>query len=77
MPAISFPILRRREPEMERPFRTGRGPIIGIIAAIQRGDRQSVLAGYALRTGRGQVVIVGIWTVVAFRIDVPEYNSGF
>ncbi|BBL80197.1 amino acid permease [Rubrobacter xylanophilus] len=32
--AVSFLVLRRREPGMERPFRAGRGPAIGVIAVL-------------------------------------------
>ena len=53
MVAISFLVLRRKEPEMERPFRAGRSPVIGVIAVILSfGDRQPVPAGDAIRVGR-------------------------
>ncbi len=79
MVAISFLVLRRNEPEMERPFRAGRGPIIGIIAVIlSAGIASQYLPGMPSGLGVAEWVIVGLWTVVglvfAFRMDVPEYN---
>ncbi|CAN5574374.1 APC family permease [soil metagenome] len=79
MVAISFLVLRRNEPEMERPFRAGRGPIIGIIAAVlSAGIASQYLPGMPSGLGVPEWIIVGIWTVVgvafAFRMDVPEYN---
>ena len=80
MVAISFLILRRREPEMERPFRAGRGPIIGIIAVV-------LSIGIAIQYLPGmpagliwpyEWIIVLVWWIVglifATRMDVPEYN---
>lgn len=79
MVAISFLVLRRNEPEMERPFRAGRGPIIGIIAVIlSAGIAIQYLPGMPSGLGGPEWIIVGIWTVVgvvfAFRMEVPEYN---
>lgn len=79
MVAISFLVLRRREPEMERPFRAGRGPYIGIIAVVlSAGIASQYLPGMPSGLGGPEWIIVGLWTVVgvlfAFRMDVPEYN---
>jgi APA family basic amino acid/polyamine antiporter len=79
MVAISFLILRRREPEMERPFRAGRGPIIGVIAVVMSlGFASQYLPGMPSGLGVPEWIIVGLWTVVgvifATRMDVPEYN---
>ena len=79
MVAISFLVLCRREPEMERPFRAGRGPIIGIIAVIlSAGIASQYLPGMPSGLGVPEWIIVGIWTVIglifAFQMDVPEYN---
>jgi APA family basic amino acid/polyamine antiporter len=79
MVAISFLILRRREPEMERPFRAGRGPIIGIIAVVlSLGFASQYMPGMPSGLGVPEWIIVGIWTVVglifATRMEVPEYN---
>ncbi|GAA5347026.1 APC family permease [Planifilum fimeticola] len=32
--AVSFLVLRKKEPEMPRPFRAGKGPFVGIVAVI-------------------------------------------
>jgi amino acid transporter len=77
--AISFLILRRREPEMERPFRAGRGSIIGIIAVVlSLGFASQYMPGMPSGLGVPEWIIVGIWTVVglifATRMEVPEYN---
>ncbi len=79
MVAISFLVLRRKEPEMDRPFRAGRGPIIGIIAVIlSAGIASQYLPGMPSGLGVPEWIIVVLWTVVgvafAFRMDVPEYN---
>ncbi|HZY66316.1 MAG TPA: hypothetical protein VFE21_10615 [Rubrobacteraceae bacterium] len=79
MVAISFLVLRRNEPEMERPFRAGRGPIIGIIAVIlSAGITSQYLPGMPSGLGVPEWIIVGLWTVIglifAFQMDVPEYN---
>jgi amino acid transporter len=79
MVAISFLVLRRNEPEMERPFRAGRGPIIGIIAAVlSAGIASQYLPGMPSGLGVPEWIIVGLWTVIgvvfALQMDVPEYN---
>jgi basic amino acid/polyamine antiporter, APA family len=77
--AVSFLVLRRREPQMERPFRAGRGPIIGVIAVVlSLGFISQYLPGMPSGLGVPEWIIIGIWTVVglifATRMDVPEYN---
>ncbi len=80
MVAISFLVLRRNEPEMERPFRAGRGPIIGVIAVV-------LSIGIAIQYLPGmpagliwpyEWIIVLVWWVAGLifmtRMDVPEYN---
>lgn len=77
--ALSFLFLRRNEPEMERPFRAGRGPAIGIIAAVLSvGIAVQYLPGMPAGLGAPEWVIVGVWSVVGlvflFLMDVPEYD---
>ena len=77
--AISFLVLRRKEPEMERPFRAGRGPAIGIIAVILSfGIAIQYLPGMPSGLGVPEWIIVGIWSIVgvvfALQMDVPEYS---
>ena len=80
MVAISFLVLRRREPEMERPFRAGRGPAVGIVAVVlSAGIAIQYLPGMPSGLIGPEWVIVGLWTLVgvlfAFRMDVPEYSA--
>ncbi len=79
MVAIAFLVLRRKEPDMDRPFRAGRGPIIGIIAAVLSfGIGIQYLPGMPAGLITPEWIIVGIWTVVglifAVRMNVPEYS---
>lgn len=79
MVGVSFLVLRRREPEMERPFRAGRGPIIGIIAVVlSLVFTSQYLPGMPSGLGVPEWIIVGLWIVVglvfALRMDVPEYD---
>jgi APA family basic amino acid/polyamine antiporter len=78
--AISFLVLRRREPEMERPFRAGRGPIIGIIAVLlSLGIAVQYLPGMpAGLVWPYEWVIVLVWWIFGLifmsTMDVPEYD---
>lgn len=79
MVAISFLLLRRREPEMDRPFRAGRGPIIGVIALVLSLVFVSqYMPGMPSGLGVPEWIIIGIWTAVgvifATRMEVPEYS---
>ncbi len=79
MVAIAFLVLRRKEPEMDRPFRAGRGPTIGIVAAVlSLGIAIQYLPGMPAGLITPEWIIVGIWTVVglifAIRMNVPEYS---
>ncbi|MGI8649618.1 MAG: APC family permease [Rubrobacter sp.] len=77
--AISFLVLRRREPGMERPFRAGRGPAIGIIAVIlSAGIGIQYLPYMPAGLGLAEWTIVGVWTLAGLffvsRMNVPEYR---
>jgi APA family basic amino acid/polyamine antiporter len=80
MVAISFIVLRRREPEMSRPFRVGGGLAVGVIAVLLS---LFFLVQYLPGMPAGLVwppewVIVLLWWIAGlvfiFRMDVPEYN---
>jgi basic amino acid/polyamine antiporter, APA family len=80
MVAISFIILRRREPEMSRPFRVGSGMAVGTIAVLLS---LFFLVQYLPGMPAGLVwppewVIVLLWWIAGLlfitRMDVPEYN---
>ncbi len=78
--ALSFLFLRRKEPEMERPFRAGRGSIIGIVAVVLSvGIGIQYLPYMPAGLGVPEWVIVGAWTVIGIvfllRMDVPEYDA--
>ncbi|TCJ15247.1 amino acid permease [Rubrobacter taiwanensis] len=78
--AISFLVLRRNEPEMPRPFRAGRGPVVGIVAVLlSLGLAVQYLPGMpAGLVWPYEWVIVLLWwaagIVFMFRMDVPEYS---
>lgn len=79
MVAVSFLILRRREPDMERPFRAGRGPVIGIVAVVlSLLFTSQYLPGMPAGLGAPEWIIVGLWSVLglvfATRMNVPEYD---
>ncbi|MBA2694214.1 MAG: APC family permease [Rubrobacter sp.] len=78
--AVSFLFLRRNEPGMERPFRAGRGPAIGIIAVVLSvGIGIQYLPYMPAGLGLPEWVIVGAWTMIGviflLRMDVPEYDG--
>ncbi|MGH3086156.1 MAG: APC family permease [Rubrobacteraceae bacterium] len=79
--ALSFLFLRRNEPEMERPFRAGRRPVIGIIAVVLSvGIGIQYLPGMPAGLGVPEWIIVGAWSVIGvvflLSMDVPEYDAG-
>lgn len=78
--ALSFLFLRRDEPGMERPFRAGRGPVVGVVAVVLSvGIGVQYLPGMPAGLGVPEWVIVGAWTVIGalflLRMDVPEYEG--
>ncbi len=80
MVAISFLVLRRKEQEIERPFRAGRGPIIGIIAVVlSLGIAIQYLPGLPAGLVTPEWIIVGIWTIAglifATRMNVLRVQS--
>ncbi len=80
MVAISFLVLRRNEPDMERPFRAGRGPVIGIIAVVLSiGIGVQYLPGMpAGLIWPYEWIIVGVWWIVGIlfmaQMNVPQYS---
>lgn len=80
MVAISFLILRRREPEMSRPFRVGAGMVVGSIAVLLS---LFFFVQYLPGMPAGLIwppewAIVILWWIVGlifiFRMDTPEYT---
>lgn len=80
MVAIAFLVLRRSEPDMDRPFRAGKGPVIGIIAVVlSLGIAGQYLPGMPSGLGVPEWIVVGLWSAVglafALRMDVPDYHT--
>nr|WP_169330745.1 APC family permease [Kineosphaera limosa] len=66
MVAISFVILRRREPEMERPFRAPGGVGLGIVAVVLSAGMAALFmpGAPAALTWPYEWVIIGAWTII-------------
>lgn len=65
MVAISFIILRKKAPEMERPFKLPGGTIIGWFAAILAGGVVLLyMPGMPASLGTAEWVMVGLWSLV-------------
>ncbi len=80
MVAISFLVLRRREPEMSRPFRVGAGMVVGSIAVLLS---LFFFVQYLPGMPAGLIwppewAIVILWWIAGlifiFRMDTPEYT---
>lgn len=77
--AISFLVLRRREPDMERPFRVPAGTVIGIAAVVLGlGLFALYLPGMAAALTIPEWIIVGAWWIVGliFLIRLPRVGPG-
>lgn len=79
MVAISFVVLRQREPAMERPFRLSGGMVIGPVAALlSLGLAVLYLPGMPAALGIAEWIIIAGWWVlgIVFLIRVPQVRSG-
>ncbi|OZM83552.1 APC family permease [Pseudonocardia sp. MH-G8] len=78
--ALSFLALRRREPDMPRPFRTPAGPVVGwAAAALSLGLAVLYLPGMpAALVWPSEWLIVGIWWLVGlwFVLRLPKVAPG-
>ncbi len=77
---LTFLVLRRREPEMDRPFRTPAGPVVGVVALVLSlglavlylpGMPSSLVMPY-------EWVIVGLWWLVGLVLiwRLPRIRPG-
>jgi basic amino acid/polyamine antiporter, APA family len=79
MVAVSFVLLRRREPAMERPFRLPGGAVIGPLAALlSLGLAVLYLPGMPSALGLTEWLIIAGWWVVGavFLFRVPRVSPG-
>jgi APA family basic amino acid/polyamine antiporter len=78
--SLSFLVLRRREPGMERPFRVPGGPVVGWAAAVSSlGLAVLYLPGMpAALIWTAEWVIVGLWWLVGlwFVLRLPKIAPG-
>ncbi|CAN5202455.1 hypothetical protein BH20ACT9_BH20ACT9_14710 [soil metagenome] len=80
MVTVSFLALRRREPDMERPFRVSGGSAVGVLAAVSSlGLALLFLPGMpSALIWPYEWIIVGLWSLVglAFVLRVPRVSAG-
>lgn len=79
MVALAFVLLRRREPEMERPFRTPAGMAVGVAAAVlSLGLGLLYMPGMPAALVWPEWVIVGLWWVAGlfFLARLPRIGPG-
>lgn len=79
MVSISFVILRRREPEMDRPFRTPGGIGVGVLAAVLAGALAFLfMPGQAAALVPPEWVIIAAWSVLGliFIVKLPRVTPG-
>jgi APA family basic amino acid/polyamine antiporter len=80
MVAVSFVMLRRREPHMERPFRAAGGTATGVIAgALSLGLGVLYLPGMpAALVWPYEWLLLGLWWIVglAFMARIPSVGAG-
>jgi amino acid transporter len=78
--SVSFLVLRRREPDMPRPFRVPAGPVVGWAAAVlSLGLAVLYLPGMpAALVWPAEWLIVGIWWLVGlwFVLRLPRVGAG-
>jgi basic amino acid/polyamine antiporter, APA family len=81
--AVSFLVLRRREPDMPRPFKAGGGPYVGLIALVLGlGIAVQYLPGMpAGLSWPAEWIIVLLWWAAGVlfmtRMNAPDYSPEF
>ncbi|MEV1290887.1 APC family permease [Pseudonocardia sp. NPDC049635] len=79
MVAVTFLVLRRREPGLARPFRVRGGPVIGVTAAVASLVLLSLyLPGMPAALGSAEWTIIGGWWLAGlyFLTRFPEVGPG-
>ncbi|MGB5952380.1 MAG: APC family permease, partial [Ornithinimicrobium sp.] len=77
--SISFVLLRKREPEMERPFTTPGGTATGVIAIVlAAGLGFQFMPSQAAALGMPEWIIIGLWGAAAVYLftRVPHVGPG-
>ncbi|RKQ30230.1 APC family permease [Oceanobacillus halophilus] len=78
MVAISFIILRKKAPDMKRPFKLPGGSLLGWIAAIMAiGVTTLYLPGMPSSLGGPEWIIVGLWVIlgiILYNISMAKYG---
>ena len=80
--ALSFVVLRYKEPEMPRPYKVRYGKAVGIIAVILAGLMAMlyVIPGFSSALVMEEWIIVGLWIVagaISYAYATAKYGSEF
>ncbi|MFD1849744.1 APC family permease [Oceanobacillus bengalensis] len=81
MVAISFIILRKKAPDMKRPFKLPGGTILGWIAAVMAlGVTTLYLPGMPSSLGGPEWIIIGSWIIlgiVLYNVSMAKYGKAY
>ncbi len=81
MVAISFIILRKKDPEMKRPFKLPGGTTLGWVAAVMAGGIATLyMPGMPSALGGPEWIIIGVWSVlgiILYNVSMAKYGKEF
>ena len=81
MVAISFIILRKKDPEMKRPFKLPGGTTLGWVAAVMAGGIATLyMPGMPSALGGPEWIIIGVWSVlgiILYNVSMTKYGKEF
>lgn len=81
MVAISFIILRKKDPDMKRPFKLPGGTTLGWIAVVMAGGIATLyMPGMPSALGGPEWIIIGIWSVfglILYNVSMAKYGKEF
>lgn len=81
MVAISFIILRKKDPEMKRPFKLPGGTTLGWVAAVMAGGIATLyMPGMPSSLGGPEWIIIGVWSVlgiILYNVSMAKYGKEF